>query len=593
MCRIAGIINKTADIQALAIAMRDSMAHGGPDDKGIYTDTDASLALAHRRLSIIDLSNAGHQPMYSRSGNIVIVYNGEIYNYRELKLALQQKGVQFTTSSDTEVILKAYEEWGTACFSMLKGMFAMAVYDKQKHQLLLARDPNGIKPLYYSTDSNSICFASETKAFRQIKSDWQEAETWKAYILVYGFLPEPYTTLKNVYMLPKGSYMQIDTATLQHKILSYAGDVYSNTITSEAAAVDKVREQLNIAVDRHLISDAPIGLFLSGGIDSSLLTLIAKATGHNDLHTLSIVFDDKDFSEQPYQDLIANKTQAKHQRFNLNKEAFTNALQDIFHAMDQPTTDGINTYFICKYAQAYGLKAVLSGLGADELFGGYASFGREKMLNRLKKVPAFVLRASNYSSKDKYRKLSYLSGRSAVGEYLFHRGYFSIKEAAGILAADEQEVSNVVKDVTLPDELGTMQYGNKVSYLEKNLYMQSQLLRDTDMMSMWHSIEVRVPFLDVDLVNLANSIAPSVKYNQSIPKHLLVKAYEDLLPREIWDRKKQGFVFPFQRWMKGNERMYFNEINPALTSAYNSGKLSWSRYWAYLVTANYNNLHTA
>ncbi|OSZ82185.1 asparagine synthase (glutamine-hydrolyzing) [Chitinophagaceae bacterium IBVUCB1] len=593
VCRIAGLINKTADIRASAIRMRDSMAHGGPDDAGIYCDPSVGFALAHRRLSIIDLTNGGHQPMINDGGNVIIAYNGEVYNYRELKQILTQKGKKFHSSSDTEVILKAYEQWGADCFTMLKGMFAIAIYDKEKQQLILARDPNGIKPLYYYADSNTVCFASEVKAFKKLKPDWQEFENWKAYILVYGYLPEPYTTLTGVYMLPKGSYMCVDVHTISYSITNYNTDVYASNITDEQTAIEEVRNKLNIAVDRHLISDAPIGLFLSGGIDSSLLTLIAKQTGHTDLHTLSIVFDDKHFSEQTYQDIIAEKTKSNHRRFNLDAQIFTNELPDIFRAMDQPTTDGINTYFICKYAKTYGLKAVLSGLGADELFGGYASFGREKMINKLKKIPAIALRAGNLSIKDKYRKLSFLSAKNQVGEYLFHRGYFSTKEAARILGAYEKNIIETIESINIPADIGGWDYGNKVSYLEKNIYMQSQLLKDTDMMSMWHSIEVRVPFLDTDLVSLVNSIAPAIKFSENTPKHLLVKAYADLLPREIWDRKKQGFVFPFQHWMKGNENMYFKVVDKKMTQSYNAGNLSWSRYWAYLITANYQYLQAS
>ncbi len=592
MCRIAGVLNKASDrILADTIAMRDSMAHGGPDDSGMYHDADAGLALGHRRLSLIDLTAGGHQPMLNASQDVIISFNGEIYNYKELKVELVAKGFQFKTASDTEVILAGYQYWGAECFSKLVGMFAIAIYDKRRHELVLARDSQGVKPLYYSNTNHSIYFASEVRAFKTLPYNWNESDSWKSYMLVYGFIPEPHTTLADVKMLPKGSYLRIDTNTLQASLIAYSKDDYTPTIHSQKEAVDAIRQWLDKAVDRHLISDAPIGLFLSGGIDSSLLTLIAKQTGHNDLHTLSIVFDDAAYSEAEYQQLIVDIVKAQHKSYNLSKEEYIDALPNIFKAMDQPSIDGVNSYFICKFAKEYGLKAVLSGLGADELFGGYASFGREKVVSSLKKIPSGLLAASRYMKKDKYRKLAYLAEDHITNEYLFHRGLFSIREAAEILDSDTRSVADTVQNIALADGIDTLPYGNKVSYMEKNIYMQSQLLKDTDVMSMWHSIEVRVPFLDTDLVKIVNSISPEVKYSGDIPKQLLVKAYDDILPRQIWDRKKQGFVFPFQNWIEGSEYTCFKYVDDKIKSRYQSGTINWTRYWAYLVANNFNYLH--
>lgn len=593
MCRIAGVLNKASDsVLADVIAMRDSMAHGGPDGIGIYHDADTCLAFGHRRLSLIDLTVGGHQPMFNASQDVIISFNGEIYNYKELKAELVAKGFQFRTASDTEVILMGYQHWGVACFDKLVGMFAIAIYDKRKHELVLARDGQGIKPLYYSKNNDAFFFASEVRAFKALPYNWQESDTWKAYMLVYGFVPEPHTTLNNVKMLPKGSCMCIDVNTMQSSIVEYSNDDYSVKINTECEAITTIRQWLDKAVDRHLISDAPIGLFLSGGIDSSLLTLIAKQTGHNDLHTLSIVFDDAAYSEAAYQQLIVDKVNAQHKSYNLSKEEYINALPDIFKAMDQPSIDGVNSYFICKFAKEYGLKAVLSGLGADELFGGYASFGREKVVSGLKIIPSGLLTASRHLKKDKYRKLAYLADNHITNEYLFHRGLFSVREAAEILNSDTKSVAEIVQNIAFANGVDELDYGNKVSYMEKNIYMQSQLLKDTDVMSMWHSIEVRVPFLDTELVKIVNSISPDVKYNGVMPKQLLVKAYNDILPRQIWNRKKQGFVFPFQNWIEGSEYTCFKYVEDKIKKKYQSGTINWTRYWAYLVANNFNYLHS-
>lgn len=585
MCRIAGFIDKScADLSATITAMRDSMAHGGPDNGANYIDGNISLALGHRRLSIIDLSACGNQPMFSSNGNLAIVFNGEIYNYLDLKNELIQSGFQFKTESDTEVILASYQCWGKKSFARLKGMFAFALYDKEKNELILVRDPSGIKPLYYYISDTSLYFASEIRAFKSLKK-WHENPDWKIFFLTYGFLPEPITTLQDVKPLQNGSYCSVNVNTLRASISSYTSDVYANVITDKMTAVKLIRETLDKAVERHLISDAPIGLFLSGGIDSSLLTLIAKRVGTSELNTLSITFDDATFSEEPFQNIIAEKTASHHRAFKLTKEMYLEALPDILMAMDQPTADGVNTYFICKFAKQYGLKAVLSGLGADELFGGYASFYRNEIVDRFSALPSAILKASQLLPKDRYKKVSFLSRKDAIGLYLFNRGFFNTSETAQLLDADTSEVKEKLDQITVPHFVDKLEYGNKISYLERYMYMQGQLLKDTDMMSMWHSIEVRVPFLDIDLVNLMNSISPVLKFENSKPKGLLIDSYNDLLPREIWDRKKQGFVFPFQKWMNGSETHVFKNTNNKMTDRYKSGKLNWSRYWTYLIAS--------
>jgi asparagine synthase (glutamine-hydrolysing) len=592
VCRIAGILDKkSATVVADVQAMSDSMKHGGPDSDGVYYDETNKLAFGHRRLSIIDLSNAAQQPMASVDGSVVIVYNGEVYNYIELKKELQQQGVAFSTNSDTEVILNAYIQWGTESFSKLKGMFAFALHDKRSNELILARDPNGIKPLYYYIDDTSLYFASEIKAFKATGRKWVEQENWRIYFLTYGYLPEPITTLKNIKPIAKGTFLRINISTLSVKQEVFEPEYYSESITTEKEAIELIQKTLDKAVDRHLISDAPIGLFLSGGIDSSLLTLIAKKTGHNDLHTLSIIFGDKDYTEEEYQNIIVKATGAKHKAYSLTKEICIDAMPDILKAMDQPSADGVNSYFICKFARQAGLKAVLSGLGADELLGGYASFTRTELANKLRRIPSALLHSTSRLGKDKYRKVSFLSRKDAVGEYLFNRGFFSTRETASILGSYHREVEEVLETISVPEYVNQLHDGNKVSYLERNLYMQNQLLKDTDVMSMWHSVEVRVPFLDIDFVRAVNSIKPSLKYRKGKPKYLLVESYKDILPEAIWNRRKQGFVFPFQKWMEGNENLYTGSVDEKMTKKYKQGKINWSRYWTYIILQSYNTVH--
>jgi asparagine synthase (glutamine-hydrolysing) len=588
MCRIAGIVDKSnRNLKQDILAMRDAMRHGGPDAEGVFMDEEQGLAFGHRRLSLIDLSDAGNQPMHRDL--VSIIFNGEIYNYRELRRELTAKGQQFTTDSDTEVILRAYQEWGTECFGRFRGMFALAIYDRHYHKLILARDHAGIKPLYYYHKGEQLYFASEIRGFKALDHRWRERSDWPIFFLTYGFLPEPVTTLKDVQPLEKGSYKVFDLRDFSTHQRYYYQEAYSELITDPAEARALIREQLTKAVERHLISDAPIGLFLSGGIDSSLLTLLAQPYVPESLHTLSMVFEDQEFSEEAYQEIVIERTGARHQSFLLTKKDFDESFDDIILSMDQPSTDGINSYFICKYARKAGLKAVLSGLGADELLGGYPSFRREQRYRQLRRMPGMLLRMAGFSPRDAYRKLSFLERKDPVGEYLFYRGYYSPSETSLMLDCSIREVKQALNEIRLPDSVNTLAPGNRVSYLESNIYMQSQLLRDADAMSMWHSIEVRVPYLDRDFIDAVHQISASVKFGSSQPKHLLIESFDDLLPREIWDRKKQGFVLPFANWMKGKQLSpgsTSGSIIATLQKRFDKGKLVWSRYWAYLLVSD-------
>jgi asparagine synthase (glutamine-hydrolysing) len=589
MCRIAGIIDKGShQIEADIVRMRDAMRRGGPDSAGVYIDKNASIALGHRRLSIIDISEGGNQPMLSGDEGIALVFNGEIYNYLDLKAELQKAGVHFASHSDTEVVLRSYEAWGTTCFAKFKGMFAIALLDKNKNRLILARDHAGIKPLYYYADEECIYFASEIRAFKELKNKWEENPHWRVYFLTYGFLPYSVTTLKGVKPLEKGSFILFNTETLQAEQAFFYEDIYTEEIIDEKEAQSLVRLSLNKAVERHLIADAPIGLFLSGGIDSSLLTILAKQY-KSELHTLSIIFDDEKYSEKYYQDIVVKQVGTKHQSFLLDKKQFVDAVPDILNAMDQPSADGINSYFISKFAKEAGLKAVLSGLGADELFGGYPSFRRTKLIKNLKRLPRVLLDRANWISANKYQKVRFLSSNSDVGNYLFNRGYFTTLETAKLFDMDLSEVELILsmeQTRLLPEELSEE---NKTSFLESNLYMQNQLLKDTDFMSMWHSIEVRVPFLDYDLIKTAHRLSSKLKFENKQGKYLLIKSFAEDLPREIWDRKKKGFSLPFDSWMAESLSQFINTKQTLdIYNKFRNGNLSWSRYWAFQLTQTFN-----
>lgn len=583
MCRIAGIFDpRINNLQQEIVRMRDAMKNGGPDDAGIFLHHSMPLALGHRRLSLIDLSEAGHQPMIDEE--LTIVFNGEIYNYKELKSTLQHYGHRFKTESDTEVILKAYRQWGTDAFEFFNGMFALAILDEQKQQLVLARDHAGIKPLYYYKDRNCLYFASEIRAFQCVEKTFEENPQWRSAFLTFGHLPEPVTTLKNVRPLEKGMVMVIELPSLKSSKRCFFNWKFTGKLKNETEALQLMRETMEQAVERHLVSDAPIGLFLSGGIDSSLLTLIAAKTQKENLHTLSIVFNEERFSEEKYQQLIIDQTNAHHQSFLVTKEIFNERLDDAMQAMDQPTLDGINTYFISMYARAYGLKAVLSGLGADELFGGYPSFQQHRRMNFVKKAPGSLLKSLQLFPDHRIRKLSYAGMDHAAAEYLSYRGIFTPVSVASLLGTTEKQIEQDLEQLSTYYPLNGLTDGNRVSWIETNFYMQNQLLKDSDFMSMWHGLEIRVPFLDKEVMLMAGVIDEAIKFKKSPPKYLLVKAFEQELPVPIWKRKKQGFTFPFEGWLKENDYIQPSTSEEQhLYKDFQRKRLSWGRYWCALL----------
>jgi asparagine synthase (glutamine-hydrolysing) len=593
MCRIAGIYNpREKQLSKVIQSMRDAMMHGGPDDAGIYQHPQLPLALGHRRLSLIDLSANGHQPMHFEECGLTIVFNGEIYNFQELRSTLEHYGFVFKTGSDTEVILKAYAHWGAEAFEYFNGMFALAIWDERKQQLILARDHAGIKPLYYYLEDGCLYFASEIRAFHFSGKAFEENPKWKAAFLTFGHLPEPVTTLQKVVPLQKGTALIIDLPSLNTKTHHFFKWKFHNDLKFEEDAIVLMRDTLKEAVNRHLISDAPIGLFLSGGIDSSLLTLLAADRQKKNLHTLSIIFDEKAFSEDYYQQLIINKTGAKHQSFLVTKEIFNQHLEDALKAMDQPSIDGINTYFISKYARESGLKAVLSGLGADELFGGYPSFQQQKKMKLIQKIPAGMLRGLKHLPDQRMRKLSNAGLPYSTAEYLSYRGIFTPHAASQLLKIEEQEVVEDLETMSKHYDLNGLEDGNRISWLETNFYMQNQLLKDSDFMSMWHGLEIRVPFLDKEVMLMAGHISQSLKFNPAMPKYMLVKAFEQELPQEIWKRKKQGFTFPFAGWLKENEFIKPADASETkLYEAFQRHRLSWGRYWCALLMNRFSHYH--
>ena len=608
MCGISGVLlcgpSDKEKIKNGLRKMSGLQTRRGPDDYG-FEDL-GPVMFGHRRLSIIDLSKAGHQPM--EYNGTWITYNGEIYNFLELKKELVAKGYKFKTKTDTEVILALYKEYGAESFSRLRGMFAFGLWDSHAQKLFLVRDRFGIKPLYYYTGIDKLVFASTVQALEKsgLVPVEQNSDAFIGFLL-FGSVPLPMTTLKNVKAIPAGHYLTISNNGKQELVRYYdqlAAFQEKQDIGFDDA-VAEVRKRLYESVRCHLISDAPLGVFLSGGLDSSAIAAIsAEAMSNQRLKTLSIDFEEQEFSERRYQDMVAKKIGSDHQRVMVRKQDFFNSLTDIFDAMDQPTVDGVNTYFIAKVAKKVGLKTVLSGLGGDEIFLGYQSFRRAEILRRLQKLPT-ILKSPLYFTHllgTRYEKLKYLTKNDLLHFYLGIRGMFTPNQIAGILDVGVHEVQSFIHKLSELEtykftDTQTLSPANLLSYMELTYYLKNQLLKDTDFMSMRHSVEVRVPFLDHKLVEYVASLPVEIKMNphksakisinQRLNKPLLVEAVRDKLPAEIFNRPKMGFTFPFAEWLRSAPDDLVGSNNRTLFQKFKSGKLHWSQFWASIVLSRF------
>jgi len=580
MCGILGQISRskidTGEFQNKLM----SLSHRGPDDHGLFTD--GHVALGHTRLSILDLSNHGHQPMLSDDGNYVLVYNGEVYNFEEIKKDLESKGYAFHSHSDTEVILNGFIEYKENIVNKLNGMFAFAIYNKKSGEVFLARDRSGIKPLYYFKGTDHFSFSSEIKALKKFSN--QISMEAKILFLLLGSVPEPLTIYENISMFPAGHYAYYINGILN--ITQYDTYTYEPKIQKPYSEIVKeVSGLMHESVKRHLVSDAPIGTFLSGGLDSSAITAIAAHYKKN-LKTLSLVFEEKDLSEEYYQDLVVNKYHTDHTKYLIDEKIFLETIDDFMAALDQPSIDGLNTFFVSKAARESGLKTVLSGVGGDEIFYGYTSFKNAKKLHFLSFIPYTLIKV--LQSSHKYKKLELLQAERDLAYYLPTKGVFTPTEIAKLLHIDVTAVYRAITGLWEEYNSSHIRYiDDKISFFDLNIYMKNQLLRDTDVFGMANSLEIRVPFLDKELVEYVLKIEPKEKYDKHINKILLADAVRSLLPYEVIDRPKMGFILPFEYWFKKNIDRF--SVDPDVKEQFLNGKLYWSRVWTDIVLKKFEN----
>lgn len=610
MCGIAGIYAyhyaaNPADRDEL-VRIRDHMVARGPDGAGVWHSGDGRIALGHRRLSIIDLSAAGAQPMANSDGRFVVTFNGEIYNHRELRKGLEADGCQFRSQSDTEVLLHLYLNKGAAMVRHLRGMFAFAIWDTLESKLFLARDPYGIKPLYYTDDGWTFRFASQVKALLaggRISRDPEPAGLVGFYL--FGSVPEPYTTHLSIRALPAGCTMTVD-AIGAHRVDRYHS-VSATYASAEAApsvsredALPMAAEALLDSVRHHLVADVPVGAFLSAGIDSGALVGLMRDAGARDIETVTLAFaefEGRNEDEAPLAAEVARRYGTRHTTRRIAESEFVHDLPLILEAMDQPTIDGINTWFVSKAARELGLKVAISGLGGDELLGGYPSFRTiPQAVNALRwpaRVPlAGTLLRSVLSMpgvrdllpNPKHTGLLQLGG-TYPGAWLLQRGLFLPWELEavldpGIVRDGVRRLSPLehVSSVLCPEPRSSFA---RIATLESSLYMRNQLLRDADWAGMAHSIEIRVPLVDSTLLE---RIAPvSVCAAETFGKRLLAAAPSTPLPDSVASRRKTGFVTPVGVWL---ERNRISRLRPYTSvERLAAPRCPWARRWAYSVAA--------
>lgn len=624
MCGICGIVSNkfgSGEKECIVKRMCDDMIHRGPDHYGSVEFEEAAIGM--RRLSIIDLSDAGNQPMMNEDRTVWSVCNGEIYNYEEVRAKLVRKGHAFRSQSDTEVIVHLYEEYGKDCVHMLRGMFAFAIWDTKSKELFLARDRLGIKPVYFIQSAGHFVFASEIKAIKSsglfdLQINYQSVDNF----LSLGYVPPPETMFKDIYALLPGEYALFSAGELeQHKWWDFP-EAGSLAVATEEI-IPRFKNLLEESIRLHQLSDVPVGAFLSGGIDSTSVVGLMSQISDKPIRTFSIGFEktvDDTFNELTLARVVSDAFQTEHTEVIINAQDVIDHISSYISFLDQPSFDGINTYFVSKAAKEGGLTVALSGLGGDELLGGYGSYQvipRYGNATRLLSVIPESLRVSaskllsnmtalfsNGRRMNKLGRMGWVS--SPVTLYALARLSMWPDEKNRIYAPQFYHVleKQKIQHGRILEILERVPTQNKdlwsmVTQLELNAYMGWRLLRDTDVMSMAHSLEVRVPLIDHKLVEFVSGLAKGWQTTHGYPKKMLTTALADILPEKILNVPKHGFEFPMGHWMRNELKPILDDVfsNTSIekrglfsTSAiedmygmFKKGKLSYPTVWQFVV----------
>ncbi len=585
MCGIVGLLtSKATNVPEHEILkqMRDILIHRGPDDEGKYLrpldDKGPFVFLGHRRLSIIDLGT-GHQPLSNEDGTVWVIFNGEIYNFRELRAELKGRGHQFRTSSDTEVIAHAYEEYKENCFKYFNGMFAIAIWDEKGNRLVLARDRLGKKPLYYSFTNETFLFASEMKAIMANPAFSRKVDRSSLMkYLFFEFIPSPHTIFKDAQKIPAASYLIWDKKKIEVKQYWSPFDYKKGEEKlSEAEAELKMMELLKESVKRRLISDVPLGVFLSGGIDSSAITVLAQKEVPGRIKTFSIGFEDPSFDESKYASLASKYIGTEHYEQMMTPTDLLNIVPNLPDILDEPMADAsiLPTYLLSKFTREH-VTVALGGDGGDELFAGYPTYLAHRFAVQYDRYLGVLHPAINFFGNLLPVSDDNISFDFKVKKYLSGIGYpdgirnsvwlgsFSFSENEKVLSPEihaqfnrnqlVEEISFYEREYPYDDRI------TKLQYLDLKLYFQESILVKVDRASMACSLEVRAPFLDYEFVEFVMGLPSHYKLRGMTSKYILKKALKKYLPDSIIHRKKKGFGVPIAKWVKGPLKELFEDL---------------------------------
>ncbi len=584
MCGIAGVVDTSGNLnESLLEKMSEVIRHRGPDDNGIYIDREKGVGFVHRRLSIIDLKS-GHQPMYSYDDSCVITFNGEIYNYKNINAELLKEGLKFRTNSDTETILNVYLKYGIDGFNLLNGMFAFAIYDKKKNKVVLARDNFGVKPLYYSFTTNGLTFGSEIKAILQNK-DYKRELDYSAFnsFLTYRYNPSPQTLFKNIFKLKPGEYLEYNLdGSCMLNFFDKSEPEIDNTI-KEADAVEEYIRLLEKSVNRQLTSDVPVGLFLSGGIDSAVLGHFMKNEIKENYDSFTIGFTGEgSYNEINDANYSAEVIGSKNYTRTLSKEEYINFFQKSFYYLEEPVAEATvpAIYYLSQLASAH-VKVVLAGQGADEPLAGYKRYYGESKISKyqtlLNLLPLNLL-SEMLPRNERLKRASYASQfTNEIERFLAIYTIFTPEQKSKLLKDDvKNKMSDEDLDLLRPLYGRTEKLDNslsKILFIDTRMKLSDDLLMFGDKMTMANSLEMRVPYLDKDLVNFLETLPSDLKLRGSKHKYIHKKAAEKWLPKEIINRKKRGFETPMDEWLQGSfaddAKIIFNDKNSASRNFFN------------------------
>lgn len=551
MCGIVGFVGSEDNKGERIKKMTDRMVHRGPDQEGYYIDE--MIALGHRRLSIIDLEN-GTQPMFNQDKSLVVIFNGEIYNYQELKKELEEQGHQFQTNSDTEVLLHGYESWGKDLPKKLRGMFAFAIWDKASKTLFLARDPFGIKPLYYYQNDDTFMFASEIKAFLEHPKFKKELnkELIGPY-LSFSFTPTKETFFKGVYTLEPGTSLVFQKS--QIKLQPYFDLEFKEKMLDKETIIANIRAIMKNSVQHHMISDVEVGAFLSSGVDSSYLVSLAKTD-----KTYTVGYQNPQYSEIQFAQDLSAKLDIRNTSKQISKQDYLKKLPEVLYYMDEPSCDpsAVSLYFLSKLASDE-VKVIISGEGADEFFCGYNTYRDEVDFKWYNKIP-FIFRRILASALENFpegrgRNFIVRRGKKLEEEYVGVNKIFSVKERKKVLSFQDT-IQN--KTITKPifDRYKGKDNLVKMQALDIKQWLMKDILLKVDKMTMANSLEARTPFVDKEVFKVASSMPQSGKVSKENTKIALREAAKKDIPNDSYKKKKLGFPVPLREWMKEEDVYY-------------------------------------